>query len=362
VRRRRTLARCERLLRARKFPHVIATLEPQVFLYRDNADFYRILGTACLYAGDFGGASSYLTRANQLKPGRTPILLGLAAVHLRRRELPEALRYWLEILDNDPDNRTAHRGLRVARTTEDSADFVTMAESGQLRRLFPPLGWSLPGWLLPVAVAVVLLGAGGLFLPDLVRQWIDSMSEPRIGFESISARSLPDELIDPLAEGRYTLSEAEGERTIPRIGDLFNDYRDNLAMREVNRIVNSNAGLLVKEQVRHLSTYFAQPTFADFSDNFTYADVVTEPWLYDGCYVRWSGQTSNVTSTGGVTRFQFLVGYEEERVLEGIIVAEYDGLFDFRAGPIELIGRIQYLTDLQLHVTSVRRIEPEGGR
>src|SRR6056297_3739474 len=95
----KTLSRAERLLRARKFSQVISLLESQVFLYRDNVTFYRLLGTACLYTGDYGGAYSYLQRAQQIKSGDSRVELGLAAVHLRRREIPAALGLWLSVLD-----------------------------------------------------------------------------------------------------------------------------------------------------------------------------------------------------------------------------------------------------------------------
>src|SRR6056297_1367120 len=100
----KTLSRAERLLRARKYSEVISLLESQVFLNRDNFTFYRLLGTACLYVGDFGGAHSYLQRAEHIKPGDVQVELGLAAVHLRRREVAEALGLWLSVLDRDPNN------------------------------------------------------------------------------------------------------------------------------------------------------------------------------------------------------------------------------------------------------------------
>ena len=358
--RRITLARAERLLRARKYGQVISALEPQVFLYRENAEFYRVLGTACLYAGDYSGASSYLRRADQLTPGVTGILLGLAAIDLRRREIPEALRYWLSILDKQPSNRRARRGLSLVRTTADPVDFVTMAESGRLKRIFPPLPLFVPRWLILGVIGAAITALAIIYLPGAVQTLAASASRQRTGAEEIELSDLTVGLVEDEGNYRYELTESEVEQIVSHIGTLFNDYRDNLAQREANRILNSNASPLVKERVRLISSYFREPTFQDFSDNFTYEEVAAEPWLYDGCYVLWSGQTSNVVQAeDGRTRFRFLVGYVDQQVLDGIVDAVSDATFDFRRGPIEAIGRITYRDEhLLLTVTSPHRILP----
>jgi hypothetical protein len=140
---------------------------------------------------------------------------------------------------------------------------------------------------------------------------------------------------------------------------LFNEFRDNLARREVNRLFNSNASELVKERARLLSSYFTTPTFVDFGDNFTYAEVALEPWLYDGCYVRWSGQVSNIAVVEEATQFTLLVGYEDERILEGTIAVRVPFAADIQLGSIELIGRVSDAGGLlSLSATSIRRLAP----
>jgi tetratricopeptide (TPR) repeat protein len=359
VPRRVNLARAERLLRARKYAQVIGALEPQVFLYRDNPDFYRVLGFACLYAGDYSGAGSYLRRTDQIRSGEIGVLLGLAVVHLRRRELSDALRCWLSVLDQQPGNRTAKRGLSLVRSTPDPVDFVAMAESGRLRRLFPPLPVYFPRWLWIALGTAVLVAAAAIFVPGIVRDWSAARAEPRTGFDSLELDGLQQDLVDDAESFVYQLTPEEIEVSVARIGDYFNDYQDNLAAREANRILNSNASPLVKERVRQIATYFREPTFADGSyDYFSYDDVIADPLLYEGCYVRWRGQTSNAVQTadGGV-QFTLLVGYENQQVLEGVIDARSRLSFDFSRGPVEVIGQVTYDgSSLVLDVTSAHRI------
>jgi tetratricopeptide (TPR) repeat protein len=201
----KTLSRADRLLRARKYSQVISLLESQVFLYRENFTFYRLLGTACLYAGDYGGAYSYLQRAQQIKRDDPRVELGLAAVHLRRREIPEALAMWLSVLDRDPKNARARRGLALIRRTEDTSEFITMAESGRLARFFPPLGFHMPLWVPIALVAALLIAAAVLYLPDLL-QILSGSGEPaaRRRRARSSRPELPAELVDPACGERCT--------------------------------------------------------------------------------------------------------------------------------------------------------------
>ena len=98
----RNLGDARRLFRARRFPEVIRLLEPEVFRFRESADYFLMLGTACLHTGDLGGAASYLGRARQIKPGSVTALLGMAAVHFKKAETEPALKLWLEALDATP--------------------------------------------------------------------------------------------------------------------------------------------------------------------------------------------------------------------------------------------------------------------
>ncbi|MEE8441070.1 MAG: tetratricopeptide repeat protein [Spirochaetia bacterium] len=358
----RALSKSTRLLRTRRFSEVISLLEPQVFLYRENFTFYRNLGTACLYVGDFGGAFSYLQRAHQLRNQNPSILIGLAAVHLRRRQVTEALQYWLQILDQEPRNPIAKRGLALVRTTTDPSVFITMAESGKLRRFYPALGFSLPRWVLPTG-AVVVVAAAAVILWPLSGITLSPVDTPiRDGTElTLIDRGMSD-WTDFSGEFRYVLTNTEIEDTFARIGELFNEFRDNLAQREVNLLLNSNASDLIKERARLLSSYFTQPTFVDFGDNYTYSEVAGEPWLYDGCYVRWSGRVSNIAGSNEAVRFTLLVGYEDERVLEGTVPVSVPFAVEIQPGPIELIAQVSFVEGLlSLTATSIRRLAPIGG-
>jgi len=277
-------------------------------------------------------------------------------VQLRRKNVAEALKYWLEILDREPENKRAHRGLALVKRTEDPADLVVLAESGKLDRLFPPLGMRLPRWV-PVAALVVVFGvAVAIWGIPLVQGTIERSGTARAGVEELSPGSLPEELTAPDAAARYRFSEEEIETIVEEIGRHFNAFEDNHARREANRILLSNASPIVKERVRLLISYLQEPTFATLDQGFSFAEVEDEPWLYEGCYVRWGGATSNISLDEDAIRFVMLVGYEDERVLDGTVAVSVPFVANVEPGTVEVLGRVDVSGDeFALTAVSIRK-------
>lgn len=356
----KTLGRAERMLRQRKYGDVISLLESQVFHYRENATFYRLLGTACLRSGEFAGAHTYFTRALQLGRGDSRVELPLALVHLRRREVPQALTLILSVLEREPRNRTARRLLALVRTTEDTSEFVTITETRRLRRYLPSPGVHVPAWIPALVLAGASIAAGIIYLPPVVNDFLASRAGERTGIEPLQL-DLPADLSAEEGEYRYTFSDAEIEELTDTIGDLFNRFRDNLARREANRLLLSNASSIVKERVRLVASYFRVPSFVDFQDNFQYREVAAEPWLYEGCHVRWNGRTSNIAQASDGVRFTLLVGYADEQTLEGTVPVHVPFAAEVEPGSVELIGRVETDgTNIRLVATSIRTIVPRN--
>lgn len=99
------------------FEKVVRMLEPKIFEHRTDWKFYSYLGYATLYTGDYIKANSYLQRALQLNPGATELMHGIAVLHLKRGENGDAVRLWLHILENNPDDEYAKAGLDFVNST-----------------------------------------------------------------------------------------------------------------------------------------------------------------------------------------------------------------------------------------------------
>ncbi|MCG8480573.1 MAG: hypothetical protein MI724_15880 [Spirochaetales bacterium] len=359
----RGLRKARRFFRTRKFTQVINYLEPQVFMFRESYEYYYVLGMSCLHTGDYAGSFSYLRRALDIDK-RVEAMLGLAAVLLRRRQTDMAIRTYLDILDIDHRNRRAKRALQWLRSLEDPEDALDWFENRRFTRILPPLGWYVPLWT-TVSVGIAVAGAAIFFLYPVVLRSVEPLfaPEPREGSQLLTPIDVAVPLVvnDVTEEARFVFSDREAERLLEEIGDYFNDGRDNVVRRELNRVALSNATPLVKDRAAAIDAYLAVPDFTDFSDNFTHGEVISDPPLYDGVFVRWRGRIANLSVGEEAILFDLLVGYQTRQVLEGIVPAQlrFAVLLE-NDQPVELIGRVHArgAEAIALEVTSIRVLSP----
>jgi len=334
---RKGLGEARKLFRARRFSDVIRLLEPEVFRYRESFDYFKTLGLACLHTGDFGGALSYMSRALQLRDDDISMVLGIAAVHFRRSEHESALKRWLEVVEVQPSNPVAKRGLELLRrglTADQMQEFV---DGGRLRSLFPPLPHRIG--LLPVALIVLscLAVAGVAYLT--VRYAVPRAPErPGVSVIEMPA-GVPS--VDVGTDFPFIMKEGEVRRTFQKAKNELLAFRDNLAVVDINRILLSNAAPAVKERARLLKGFVTQPTFDTARDLYSYADVSRQPLLYDGASVLWKGKVANLSTSRTRITFDLLVGYDEEKQLQGIVPVSLPFAADIGNGDaIQLLGQV----------------------
>ncbi|MGC8841425.1 MAG: tetratricopeptide repeat protein, partial [Candidatus Sumerlaeaceae bacterium] len=194
------LKKAEGAYRRREFSEAIRLLEPQVFIYRQNPRFYYLLGMACIRTGDFAGAYSYLKRAEQLDPQNLEVKGAVAIVHLKRYETEQTIRYWLEILDVDPHNSFARKGLEALKKRADPEGIEELFDSGKVFRLLPSPGFYLPKpvkWALGILILLVAGGLGYRYLPSLLKR-----EAPRPEITTIQLDT-GTSLVDPSSRARY---------------------------------------------------------------------------------------------------------------------------------------------------------------
>jgi tetratricopeptide (TPR) repeat protein len=329
-------------------------------MYRENFDYFYMLGASCFYTGDYGGADSYLHRALRIDPDSHSARNLLAATLLRLRKPDEALQLWLEVVDENPRDRKAKRGLEIIRRAESpelAAEMAPRAAPG------PPL--RVPTAMYALLAGGVLVLVGGLIIPSLIQTIQDARAAPdRDGVEVVQ--------FDPRQIGRiaaftgdhrYDLTEEQIIETFRSIEEYFNSFRDNLVMREINRILYSNASVSMKERVLVLREYIQDPGFETFRDPFSYAEVAADPFLYDRCFVRWDGRITNLSRDGSSARFDLLVGYADGRVLDGVVPVRVDFPADLEPSfSYEILGQVltRETGEFGLRTISLRPIVPDS--
>ncbi len=267
-------------------------------------------------------------------------MLGLAITHLKRGETEEALKAWLSAIDHDPKNRIAKNGLEFLRRQGD--DLHELTESARIRRLYPGTGFRIP-WFIPLILIVAFVGVTGFFtVPPFLEKILENRRTMRPGIEQVAIEELSGPITEYGGQFTYIHSEKEIRNIFKKAQDYFHAYQDNLAQRELNRLLNSNASQAVKEKARILMGFVKEPNFATLKDSFSYAEVKKEPLLYQNCFVRWKGKVSNISIGDIAITFDFLVGYEDEKILEGIVpvhlefAAKLNPMF-----PVEILGKVE---------------------
>ena len=79
------------LMARRDFGNAIKVLQSRSENYEESFDYYCTLGTACLYIGDAGSANYNFECARKIKMNDVSLLLGQAAIFLRRGDTERAV-------------------------------------------------------------------------------------------------------------------------------------------------------------------------------------------------------------------------------------------------------------------------------
>ena len=342
------LGKASRLARSGKYEAAIHTLEPEVNRYHGSFSYYYLLGSSCLRAGDFGGALTYFRLAHEAKRKDPLAILGLAALYLRRSETDRAVDFYLEVLELDPKNRVAKKAMGVIRKQAGTEKFSAWLEAGKLPTLFPPVPF--PGFTAKqIFTAIALMIVTCVLAFGLLIQFkiIVNPFNPRGSRHGLGDFSLTkEERMAPMETGgayRYILSRTQAVDAYDKALSLFTTYRDEAARVNINRILESNAPEGLKNRARNITMYMEIPGFDSFrrSDNIAYAEAIKDPLLYRDVHIIWQGMATNIETSGTTTTFDFLVGYDTRKTLEGIVPVTFGQAVSINPErPLEVLGRI----------------------
>ncbi len=330
----------------KRYGKLIAFLEKKITLYRDSYLYFYILGSACLFNGDKGGADTYLNKAVLINRKAIDPRLLLAVLALQKKDTTEAVRLWLGILDMDSSCKQAQRGLEKIRKTSDPDELEAFMAKGHFKPFLPrlkaPVGflWITPILLLLAAFSAIMLYIYGSEFHFDISGGAGSRRSEEAG---ILIHSEDEAMTDPGARGQFfDFNEKQIRATMKTARSFFEDYKDNQAQVELNRILYSNASESIKQKARILEASLKEPDFTNFVNSFSYDEVSQTPWLYNNCYVLWKGRFSNVVMHDPGMRFDFLAGYETGEILRGIVpvYTEFQVRLD-SALPLEILGQIE---------------------
>lgn len=346
-------------MRRRKFDIAIKLLESREDIYHNCFEYYLTLGIACLYVGDPGAANTYFQYARRLKVTDTNLLLGQAALYLRKGDTVNALNYYLDIKQNDPSNKIADSAMEFIRIYGNSDTISKWVDTGRIEQFYPPIGKNpdkIIGIIIPVIACLIGCVVAFTFLPkdkkykgpraDLTKLELSDDEKQDSKEKDLSTQSY-----------NFVFDNKEITKKYNNALNYFQNHRDNAAQIEINTILNSNANLSIKKKANVLMSYLEIPDFDTITDVPSYSEVIKAPFVYVDCWVNWGGKISNaITYDNGSYSCDLLVGDESLEHYEGTVNVKFDtiplidgsqsvkilGKISLENGIISLKGRAVY--------------------
>ena len=337
------LTKAVRLARKKKYDVAITILETEATRYYGSFTYYYLLGVSYLHSKIFGVALTYLKQAYKLKMRDPNTLLGLAALYLNHGDTDKAVDLYLEVQSIDATNRIAKRALKIVRKFPGSENISEWIDSGRLPTLFPPIpkldvskkGLAL-GFVTGAAVLCIFFGIAHIAgMTSLGR----SQREIPAGITlTAEERDMP---VQVGGIYRYVLTRSQVLDNYNEALRLFAEHRDDAARIRLNRILESNASEPIKNRARILISYMEVPGFDTLRDRFSYSEVISDPFLFRDTHVIWRGMATNLNIQQNHTSFDFLVGFDTFRIMEGIVQVDYNFAIPINPEqPLEILGRI----------------------
>ncbi|MCL2719995.1 MAG: tetratricopeptide repeat protein [Treponema sp.] len=338
------------LAKKRFYEEALKILKEEEDRYYGSFKYYYLYAVISLYSGSFAEAHEYFNLARKIKIKDPQTMLGQAVLYLRRMNTGQAVEYYLNVQEMEPKNRIAKKALAVIRKYSASEALSDWLSFDRLKKLFPAIPSA--GIETKKAVNTIIVLSLVLLVSYGVLTIINILPNP---FRNRNQRPAADFILTPQERGnpvqvdgfyRYILTRDEAVSLYDNALNLFTSYRDEAAKININRILESNASEGLKNRARHILDNMEVPGFDNFNrrDNPSYSDVKDETIIYRDVHVIWRGMATNVEITNEYTRFDFLVGYDTRRTLEGIVpVIFYSPVAINIERPLEVLGRIRLM-------------------
>jgi tetratricopeptide (TPR) repeat protein len=352
------LTKAVRFAKRKKYDQAIKTLETEANRYYGSFTYYYLLGLSYLYSRVFGMALTYLRLASDQKMRDPSTMLGLAALYMNHGDTDKAINLYLEVQSIDESNRIAKKALKIIRKYPGPENISSWIDGGSLPSIFPPfpkadIQWKPIALYTVSALAVLLIVSGialkaGLFSPNGNRP-----GRRTLPVEITLAKEDRDTPVQIGGSYRYILTRSQVLDDYNEAVKLFADYRDEASRVYLNRIIESNAADSIKNRARLLISFMETPGFDTLKDRFSYSEVTRDPFIYRDCHVIWRGMATNLVVEQNHTSFDFLVGYDTRRTMEGIVQVDYDFAIPVNTErPLEILGRvIPVSSDRELKIT-----------
>ncbi len=328
------------MLLGKKYPQAIRYLEPKVPLFLEDELFYYFLGISCFHTGDIGGAEFYLKRCLQVNHDNISSRLYLATVQLKKKDQAGSARLWLNILDIDPENKYAQKGLNKLKRIKNQLEFEDFINSNDIFKLVPSVRGINP-FVTRIILSIIIASVASVSLFYFIPYMKKTENVEREHIPSLSLDNYTGSYVEFDGDFLFTMKGAEIEELFNSIVENFHSYNDNIMQMQINKLFLSNTSNEIKGKISILEQLIQKPTYHTLKTNFSFFDVVNNPLLYKKCFVLWRGRVTNISINNSNITLDFLVGYENETYLDGLIFTNIPFEVSInQALPVEILGQI----------------------
>ena len=249
------------------------------------------------------------------------VLQALACLSLLDRQQEDAVKFLLEKQNSAGKDTLAKKLLSYIKNNLNQSSLYT---SKNIKQFYPPKPFHIP--VKPVAIIfsccllAVFLGISGYYS----WQYIDKNPNQKQG--TIKTITLPDynpNLLTEKQNAKYNFNEKQLQKQFSQIKNLVAAQKTNTAIILSNQIMRSNATVAVQEKIKILLKFLQPPDPFIFKNTVRIEDVKKDHLDYNDCYIKWPGKTINVKVNKQSIDFDFLVGYDANTVLEGLVKVRF---------------------------------------
>ncbi len=329
-----------------KYREVISCLEPHFFDYKESFTFHFYLGLSFLHIGEIQRAKESFDLARKLKLTDPDLMACYAIMCLRRSDTTNAVEYYLQALEIDPNYKLAKKGLDMIRKNNSPEKIGDLIQSGQIKKLYPKPGKQEKHAKIIVVslVALIVLVTSLTIVPYIYKT---RTLPKRANLEKFNLTGTEKKhAVDMEGTYLYVMTQDEILEAYSNARRYFNEHRDNAAQVELNKILLANASYSIQQKARMFAEYLEEPSFDTIKDNYSFAEVKADPLLYLDCWIVWKGMPTDIKTGNYSTVFNLMVGYDKRQKLEGVVTVSCKAVYKIDIDrPIRVLGRVKMRDD-----------------
>jgi len=282
----------------------------------------------------------YFRRGLLVSEDNTDLLKGLAFSYLKNERVEDAINKWGEVLEKKPGDRFAKKAIERLRASKNIDYFVENARpkdffSGKL-----PLSEKIKPYILGLSITFGIIVICVVFYSTpLYKKTIQKFYPEVINLNKISFPETGPVIRDDSEDALYSFSEKEILTNFVKVKKSIQKNEINNAIILLNKVMLSNASLLVKEKYEILYKFIDPPDPLSIDYNPRYYEILKEPAAFKGVYVLWTGRIANLELDKKNVQFDLLVNYENEDTIDGIAhVTIYGTYYIENRQKVEIFG------------------------